>query len=225
MGRYLSFTSLLFLFLIVSCGKEGSFEQGKPSRGSLQNSAGDCLAKTIAGTYTAGQALSDSNYIDVTVDVTQTGRYTIFTDTVNGYSFKATGNFGSTGTATVRLKGFGTPASAGTNDFIVFYDSSFCSVSVTVAAGGGSGGGTPPSTDHFILTDNSWWSYSTPLAGDTLRRTILGSFNASGVTYKGLKELDPAGQINDTLFFRKSGNNYYELNYIDYYTSFTLTIL
>src|SRR4029079_6244349 len=109
MGRYLSFASLFFLFLIVSCAKEGSFEQAKPSRGSLQNSAGDCMAKTIAGIYAAGQALGDSNYIDVTVDVGQTGRYTIFTDTVNGYSFKSTGNFASTGSATVRLKGFGTP--------------------------------------------------------------------------------------------------------------------
>lgn len=327
MSRYLSFASLCFLFLIVSCAKEASFEQGRLSRGSLQSSTGDCLPKTVSGDYKSGQALTDSNYIDVSVDVAQTGRYTISTDTVNGYYFKGTGNFGSTGVANVRLKGFGTPTAAGTDDFMVFYDSSFCVVSVAVTSGGGSSGGTAefvlqgnggscmtanitgsftegvaltaankidiqvnvtkvgswnvstttvdgfsfsgsgnftapgvqnitliasgtptaagnqtfpvtagsstcsfvinvvqgsstPSTDHFILTDNSWWSYSTPLPGDSLKRNILGSFSASGVIYKGMKQLNVAGPFDDTLLFRKSGNLYYELNYIDYYTSF-----
>ena len=173
MGRYLSFASLFFLFLIVSCGKEGSFEQAKPSRGSLQNSAGDCMAKTIAGAYAAGQALGDSNYIDVTVDVGQTGRYTIFTDTVNGYSFKGTGNFVSTGAATIRLKGTGTPASAGTDDFIVFYDSSFCSVSITVNSGTGSSGGTA----SFTLQGNGGSCMTATPSGTYTQGTALTSAN------------------------------------------------
>jgi hypothetical protein len=142
MRRYLRFSPVFILLFLVSCQKEASFEQGKPSRGSLQNSAGDCLAKTVAGTYKAGQALGDTNFIEVNVDVTQTGRYTVYTDTVNGYYFRATGNFTATGPATVQMKGFGTPGSAGINGFTVYYDSSFCAVSVTVLPGGGSSGGT-----------------------------------------------------------------------------------
>jgi hypothetical protein len=142
MSRYLSLTSIIFLFLIVSCQKEKSFEQGKASKGSLQGNFGDCLAKTINGTYTATKSLADTNSIDVDVDVTQTGRYTIYTDTVNGYFFQATGTFSSIGSNTVHLKGFGTPGSAGTNDFIVFFDSSFCNLSVTVLPNSGSSGGT-----------------------------------------------------------------------------------
>lgn len=220
MRRYLNLTPAFFLLLIVSCQKEVSFEQGKSSRGSLQNSSGDCLPKTIAGIYTSSKALLDSNYIEVTVDVTQTGRYSIFTDTLNGYSFKASGNFTMTGANTVRLKGSGTPASTGTDNFTVFFDSSFCNVSVTVFASGSSGGST--STDHFILTDNSWWSYTIPIPSDTLKRSVLGGFFPIGnANYKGIKQLDVAGQyFDDTLFFRKSGNNYYEYNFIDYYTSF-----
>lgn len=222
MSRYLSFVSVSLLFLIVSCQKEKSYEQGKASKGSLQGAFGDCLSKAVSGTYTAAKALNDSNYIDVTVDVTEGGKYTVYTDTLNGYFFRASGTFTTTGSNTVRLKGFGSPGTAGTNDFTVFFDSTFCSISVVVLPAGttGGGGGTT-STDHFILTDNSWWSYGTPLAGDTLKRTILpGSYASNGFTYKGMKEVDAAGQLfNDTIFVRKSGNNYYELNFVDTYSS------
>jgi hypothetical protein len=223
MSRYLSFSPVFLFLLIVSCQKEQSFEQGIPAQGSLQGNFGDCLAKKIGGIYTATKSLADTNYIDVEVDVTKAGRYTIYTDTINGYFFRATGNFTAVGSNSVRLKGFGTPASAGTNDFIVVFDSSFCNLSVTVLPNGGNTGGTG-SADHFILTDNSWWSYSIPIPNDTLKRTILsGSFNDGSVSYKGMKEFDAARQIvDDTLFFRKSGNNYYELNFVDYYTSFYL---
>jgi hypothetical protein len=142
MSRYLSFAPVFLLLLIVSCQKETSFEQGIPAQGSLQGNFGDCLAKKIGGIYTATKSLADTNYIDVEVDVTKAGRYTIYTDTVNGYFFRATGNFTTVGSNTVRMKGFGTPASAGTNDFIVVFDSSFCNLSVTVLPSSGASGGT-----------------------------------------------------------------------------------
>ncbi|MGZ3937209.1 MAG: hypothetical protein ACXVLT_00555 [Flavisolibacter sp.] len=224
MSRYLSFASLFLLLFIVSCQKEKSFEQGTPSKGSLQGAFGDCLSKTVTGTYIATKSLTDSNYIDVSVDITQAGHYSIYTDTVNGYFFRASGTFTTVGSNTVRMKAFGTPGTAGTNDFTVFYDSTVCAVSVTVLPVGSSGGGGTTSTDHFILTDNSWWSYSSPLPTDTIKRNILpGTFTTSGFAYKGMKELDAAGQFfDDTLFYRKSGSNYYELNYVDTYTSIFL---
>lgn len=204
--------------LLFSCQKELSYETGQKSKGSLQSSAGDCLPKTVNGTYTAGTALTDSNTIDVTVNVTQTGTYTIYTDTLNGYYFKAVSSFATSGSNTVHLKGYGKPLAPGTNTFTVTYDTSFCTVSVTV---GGTGTG-PVSTDHFILTDNSWWSYATPLSStDTLKRTIIGSAtDAGGYVYKAMKELNAGGQFDDTLYFRKSGNNYYNYNSVDYYADF-----
>jgi len=133
----------LTLGIVYSCQKETSIEYGTAAKGSLQSSAGDCLPKTVAGTYAPGRALNDSNYIEVTVNVTTTGPYTIFTDTVNGYAFKATGTFSGTGTNTVRLKGGGTPVTAGTDDFTVFFDSSFCDISIPVSgSSGGTGCGT-----------------------------------------------------------------------------------
>lgn len=125
--------ALLCLLFIVSCQKEYSFEQGQPSRGSLRSDVGfDCLPKTVNGTYRANAALGDTNFIEVEVNVLQTGAYTVFTDTVNGFSFKATGNFNTTGSNKVKLMGSGTPGAAGSDDFIVYYDTTLCFVSVTV---------------------------------------------------------------------------------------------
>jgi hypothetical protein len=173
MSRYLSFAPVFVLFLIVSCQKETSFEQGKLSQGSLQDSLGDCLSKTVVGTYTAGKSLADSNFIDVTVNVTQPGRYTIYTDTVNGYYFKAAGTFSTAGTNTVRLKGAGTPGSAGNDDFFIFYDSSFCNVSVTVLANAGSSGGTAA----YTLQDSSGNCMSATVSGTYTQGVALTSSN------------------------------------------------
>ena len=131
------------------------------------------------------------------------------TNSVAGFSFNGSGNFTTAGVQTITLDGLGTPNASGAQTFLVTAGTSSCSFSVTVAAGTAT-----PSTDHFILTDNSWWSYGTPILGDTLKRIIIpGAFTISGVSYKGMKEFDAANQIvDDTLFFRKSGNNYYEFN-------------
>ncbi|HEU4471031.1 MAG TPA: hypothetical protein VFR58_08110 [Flavisolibacter sp.] len=334
MRRSLRF-AVLFLFMAVlfACQKELSFEVGQPARGSLQSASGDCLPKNIKGTYKSGQALADSNYIEVTIDFGQTGAYTVYTDTVNGYSFKGTGTVTNTGVTTIRLAGSGTPSSAGLDDFTVFFDTTLCFIEVPVISSGSSSGGTaafalqgngaacsnsnvagtytqgtpltaanqvslevnvttvgtwtmsssavagfsfsgsgtftntgvqtivltgsgnpttagaqtfsvvagsttctfpvtvvagtPPPVvgDHFILTNNSWLSYTSPIAAtDTIKRTIVGSITANGgFVYKIMKQkntLPSPASIDDSLYYRKSGNNYYEFNFVDYYTSF-----
>ncbi|MFN2438221.1 MAG: hypothetical protein ABR503_03410 [Chitinophagaceae bacterium] len=133
---------ILFLSILISCQKERSFETASPGKGSLQSEVtGDCLPKTVAGTYTAGRALNDSNFIEVELSVSSLGAYTISTNTINGYSFKATGTFSSTGTNRVKLKGTGTPVTSGTDDFLVQFDTSACSIQVAVLPNGS--GGSP----------------------------------------------------------------------------------
>ena len=212
--------TLVAILFLYSCQKEFSLEKGPLSKGSLQNNLGECLPKGANGSYVAGGALTDSNFLEVSLDITQAGAYTIHTDTVNGYSFKVQGSFTDTGTKAVRLKAAGKPLAAGEDVFTVFFDSSSCVVRITVLPGGT----TPsPAGDHFILTDSSWWSYSTPAgAGDTLKRSIIGTVASGGVTYKVLKEKNVSGAIDDSLYVRKSGNNYYEINYVDRYATFQL---
>lgn len=130
---------LLFAFIFQACQKELSFENdGTPSEGSLQSDvSGDCLPKNVAGIYEAGTALDGTNYIEVQVDVTATGAYTIYTDTVNGMWFRATGTFTSTGLQTVKLTSHGTPVDAGIDNFVVTYNTTFCVVNINVLPAGG----------------------------------------------------------------------------------------
>lgn len=147
----------LFSFFL-SCQKEISLEFGEPAKGTLQTDLGECLPKLVAGSYVANKALNDSNFIEVTVNVTTTGPYSIFTDSANGYRFRASGAFTSTGPNTVRLKGTGRPVSDGVHTFTVFFDSSMCDVDVTVLPDGATGGpaaftlqGAPGACGNFKL--------------------------------------------------------------------------
>ena len=137
MRKNLLFWLSLVIILIVSCQKELSFESSNsPAKGSLQaDISGDCLPKTVNGSYAPGTALTPAtNNIVIRVAVTKIGRYTITTDTVNGYYFNATGNFTSIGNADVTLRGNGTPFAAGVNNFLVSFDSTYCDIQVTVAS-------------------------------------------------------------------------------------------
>src|SRR5215467_15904847 len=123
------FWLVLVAMFVVSCKKEYSYEKGvfHPSSGSLQSGlTGDCLGSVVAGLYKVDTTLTDSNYVDVKVDVTKVGDFTISTDTINGFYFHSAGSFAATGENTVRLRGTGKPQTVGTNIFTVTYDSTQC---------------------------------------------------------------------------------------------------
>src|ERR1700712_5155230 len=126
------------LLLLTGCQRELSFENvtGAASSGTLKSSAtGDCLPSTLNGIYKAGVQVSADNYINVDVNVTKTGTYTIATDTLNGIVFSSTGSFNTTGVNTVRLQAFGKPLSAATTIFSIRYGAVSCTISVvTISA-------------------------------------------------------------------------------------------
>ena len=177
--RYLltGFVALLTLSLFYSCQKELSIEYGSAAKGSLQSSAGDCLPKTLGGTYVAAKGLNDSNFVDVTVNVTAAGPYKIYSDTLNGYSFLATGTFNNTGQVTVRLKGSGTPGSAVTDDFTIYFDTTSCDIAVTVLPAGSSGGAAV-----FNLGANAGACTPFTPSGNYVKDTALNTTNFVTVT-------------------------------------------
>ncbi|WP_448890056.1 hypothetical protein, partial [Enterobacter hormaechei] len=68
------------LLLLSSCAKEYSFENGQKAKGTLKADAGNnCLPQKVAGTYIISQQLSDSNYLEITVHFTRSGRFQIAT--------------------------------------------------------------------------------------------------------------------------------------------------
>jgi hypothetical protein len=191
--------------ILLACQKEVSFEKGTStvSVGSLATDAtGNCLGAIISGTFYKDTTLTTSNYVDVTVQVDTAGTYTISSDTVNGYYFKATGSFSATGTQTVRLTGAGKPLATGSNIFTVTYNGTVCNftVNVTAPAGGSSAftvtctgatpvgtyqvGNTLTSANTITLNVNvtaiGTWSVTTAPAVNGITFSGTGTFTATG---------------------------------------------
>ena len=93
-----------------------------------------CGAITKNGLYKAGQALTVSNTITIDVLVNAIGNYSVSTNTVNGYSFAASGTFTTRGLKTITLTGLGTPTVSQTDNFIITYigNSVTCSTTINV---------------------------------------------------------------------------------------------
>jgi len=174
---------LLYLALLAvvcySCQKELSIETSKvPSVGSLQSDvSGDCLPKNVNGIYEAGKVINGTtNYIEVQVNVTTTGAYTIYTDTINNVYFRAVGIFTQTGLNTVKLKGNGTPQSAGINVYLVKYNTSECAVSVETLPAGGANPAvmTLAGAPNACMVSNTAGNYVAGVALDITNTVTIG---------------------------------------------------
>jgi hypothetical protein len=128
---------LTAIFFSSSCQKDFSFEAGY-AKGLLEKTpTGDCSIITVTGSYQKDTLLKTStNYVDIQVNISQTGRYFIKTDTVNGYSFSAADIFTVVGLNTVRLLASGRPKAASLDVFTVKYDTSSCQFKAVVTEGG-----------------------------------------------------------------------------------------
>ena len=217
MKKHIAALLVLGLGLIISCQKERSFEtSGTPSVGTLQSDVGgDCLPKTVAGAYISGTALvGTSNYIQVEVDVTTVGSYTIYTDTVNGYYFRATGVFTSTGANQVTLRGNGTPGLAGVNNFTIHYNLQTCTVPVTVLpAGTGPAVGTlggQPNACAPIMVNGSYAVGVALTSGNSvqvqLNITTAGTYSITTDTVAGIWFAGSGAVTTGTTNITLSGN-------------------
>lgn len=214
--QVLAFLTLACLTVFFAgCAKEKSFETGfGPSVGSLQSeTTGDCLPKNVAGIYEATVALTTANYIEVDVDVTTAGSYTIRTDTVNGFSYKAQGYFTTTGIQTVKLTGSGTPTNSGISNFTVSYAGTTCVVAVSILPQGASG----PAVFELLGSPNSCLDaivdgvYGEGIAVNNshtvtlkVNVTTIGVYDittttTNGITFKGTGPLIELGPTTITL--------------------------
>ncbi len=96
-----------------------------------------CGTATVNGVYKVGTALTASNTINLPVNVSALGSYTITTNTVDGISFSGSGTFTSTGNQNITLSGTGTPTSTSVKTITITSDSqggvsTTCSVNVVV---------------------------------------------------------------------------------------------
>ena len=192
---------------------------GSPAAFTLQGAGAACMNAVVSGSFIKSQALTAASKVDVQVNVTTIGSYTVSTNTVNGYSFSGTGNFSATGVQTISLRASGTPVNEGANTFSLTSLSGSCTFTATVTAGPT----TPPvtSNDHFPLTLNSWWSYDDPgSAGDTILRVNKRSVSITGNTYQEFLETNEAGDESG-YYYRRVSDNYFEYTIPDAYSILT----
>lgn len=190
-------TACLAVFLITGCQKEMSLEQ-QFSAGVLKgDGSGNCLPFSVNGVYKEDSLVDASHFIEVQVNITETGSYIIKSDTVNGYSFSGAGTIDVPGLSTVRLSASGKPIDPGVNSFTITYNTtsrtSTCFIDVTVIAVG------PPATYSLGATGSSCtgalvsgiYSVGTPVgAGNTanvnVNVTVVGSYTLSTPVVNGI---------------------------------------
>lgn len=177
---------------------------GNAAAGTLGGGPGACTPSTPAGTYTVGTALDATNTVQIQVNFTTAGVYSITTNTVTGFSFAASGTAAATGTQTITLNGTGTPTTAGVQTFTVTFGTSTCTFPITVVA-------APTVIDYFPRTTNSNWSYEiNDDANDSLLRYVIApTHSALGSTYNIFMFKD-GGTIDSSGYYRKSGTDYRE---------------
>jgi hypothetical protein len=127
------------IFSFTACQKELTTENNTAVGTMIRDANNNCVS-SVSGSYIKNIALSVSNYVDAQINISQLGSYSITTDTINGYYFKASGEATATGLNTVRLFANGTPLNVGTNNFTITFNGSFCNFSNTVNLGNSGGG-------------------------------------------------------------------------------------
>ncbi len=172
-------TSLLLLLVLLAglaCKKEYSYEKPAVSKGFLnQDAFGNCDTMIASGNFTETHPLNDTNTLTVTVHVNKAGSYIITSDSANGYSFGASGNFGEPGTFQVKLNGRGTPLVRGTDHLNIYYDSSVCVATIVIAKDL-----TTPA--NFVLAGAPVDCMDPVLRGNYIREVGLNEDNSVSVT-------------------------------------------
>ncbi len=156
------------LIIVFGCRREFSFEN-QLAKGTLKNEAGACFLALIQGNFYNGTSADrNKNYIELKVNVTSKGRYSIFTDFQNGFRFADSGIFTTVGIHFVKLKPTGTPVQPQLINFEVRFDTSICNITINVLDSSSPGPGNLPPAQQ-----ESNWKFT-----DTKR----------GITYKGIFE-------------------------------------
>jgi len=114
-----------------TCNFSLAFNDGAPPAVfTYAGAPATCTAPVISGTYASGVALSAANYVDLAVNVTTPGAYTVSTNSTSGITFSGSGSFTTTGAQVIRLIGNGGVSTQGT---FAYTPSGGCSFSITIA--------------------------------------------------------------------------------------------
>lgn len=162
---------------------------------TLLGAPGNCSGAIIDGSYFPGAKMDEFNTIEIAVNVTSVGAFTLSTDTLDGISFSASGSFTSIGNQTVKLKGAGTPDFARKITFTPAVAGSSCTCNIVVVNREPlatyvleSGSGSP---NPCIYTLSGTYNVNKPLSisnavSITVFVTVLGNFTIATQSVNGI---------------------------------------
>lgn len=119
------------LVFFAGCQKTPTSPDGN-ARGYITSLDSGCSPNRTHGIWYNGVTAADSNYLEVTLNVTAPGKYNISSGSENGVTFSGSGSFSEIGVFTVRLKSNGTFNHYGPTNFPIRFDSSGCNFLVYV---------------------------------------------------------------------------------------------
>ena len=135
-----------------------------------------CSSVTVQGQYYKNEALTSAHTIRMNINVSQTGSYDIYTVTKNGISFRATGEFTTTGTHIVTLAGTGAPTINEDFEVAIIANTKLgsveCSALIPIIL--------PDMTYAVIGAIDGIWSWDNPARRAALSATNSGSFSVNG---------------------------------------------
>lgn len=117
----------------VSTLPQGSVD---PAEFTLSGGPNTCLDYNLSGVYIKDVQLNAANIVDIKVNVTAIGTYSISTGAaINGITFSGTGALTALGEQTITLTGSGTPAVAMSTNMVVEKVTANCGFTVNVTEG------------------------------------------------------------------------------------------
>jgi hypothetical protein len=160
---------------------------------TLGGSPGNCSVSSVNGTYTAGQAMTAGNTVEMTVNVTTIGTYIITGPVVNGVAFNATGNFINTGIQNIFLTATGTPATAGNFNYPVTNSATSCNFSISFLPAAPPAaytlGGSPGSCTGVIVSGTYMAGFALTASNTatvSVNVTGVGSYSMTTTTVNGI---------------------------------------
>lgn len=156
--------AFIFFIIAFSCRKEFSFEK-HIAKGTLKDISGVCFPQILHGTFYNGiKPDFNTAYVEVKVNVTTAGSYSILTDTQNGFRFVDSGIFKTVGINIIKLKPIGTPIAHMPTGFTIRFDTSACSLTINVHDSASLNQNSPSDT----LSLNNW-KFTDTKRGNTYR--------------------------------------------------------
>lgn len=116
----------------ITDGKFSGNTEDEDSDGTSEGNI-NCLSININGIYQADQELNSDNFINIGLEVTKEGTYSIISNNINGMVFFSEGEFETTGLQYITLNGIGKPVEDGEFEFELSFDGKTCSFNVTVS--------------------------------------------------------------------------------------------